>query len=117
MRVGICFVLRKQNASYALVLPVQYAIFDEILLLPHFFYYGTSRLSSGSPVYRFPAINHFFSSEYVPTTMSAPAARSADAEKLVVRPAEKHPAALAAAIPFTASSITKHAVGARPSLS
>jgi hypothetical protein len=62
-------------------------------------------------------VNSVFSSEYDSTTMSAPALRREASEKLVVRPAEKQPAALAAIIPFTASSITKHAAGAKPSLS
>jgi hypothetical protein len=62
-------------------------------------------------------VNSVFSSEYEPTTMSAPASRKEASEKLVVRPAEKQPADLAATIPFTASSITKHAVGGKPSLS
>jgi len=55
------------------------------------------------------AVNSVFNSAYDPTTMSAPASRREASEKLVVRPAEKQPAALAATIPFTASSITKHA--------
>ncbi|HEX8798099.1 MAG TPA: hypothetical protein VF772_05775 [Terriglobales bacterium] len=62
------------------------------------------------------AVNSVFSSEYEPTTKSAPASRKEASEKLVVTPAEKQPAPLAATIPFTASSITKQAVGAKPSL-
>jgi hypothetical protein len=58
------------------------------------------------------AVNSVFSSEYEPMTISAPTSRREASEKLVVRPAEKQPAALAATIPFTASSITRHAAGA-----